>query len=42
VSIYASFFIFALIPALYFVPEKTLVAAADATIPSHDKRREPR
>jgi len=42
VSIYASFFIFALIPAMYFLPEKTLVAAADATIPSREKRREPR
>src|SRR6266567_3161562 len=42
VSIYASFFIFALIPAMYFLPEKNLVAAADATIPSREKRREPR
>jgi len=42
VSIYASFFIFALIPAMYFLPEKTLVNAADASIPSHEKRREPR
>src|SRR6267154_4913142 len=33
VSIYASFFIFALIPAMYFLPEKTLVAAGNATIP---------
>jgi uncharacterized membrane protein len=40
VSIYASFFIFALIPAMYFLPEKTLVGAADATIPSPEKRRE--
>src|SRR5258708_1502028 len=42
VSIYASSFIFALIPAMYFLPEKTLVAAGNATIPSHEKRREPR
>jgi Gpi18-like mannosyltransferase len=29
VSIYASFFIFALIPAMYFLPEKKLAKAQD-------------
>ena len=30
VSVYASFFVFALIPALYFLPEKTLAGVSDS------------
>lgn len=37
VSIYASFFIFVLIPAMYFLPESRL-AVRDGTIAHHDNR----
>jgi uncharacterized membrane protein len=40
VSIYASFFIFALIPAMYFLPERRLVTAGDTTS-LDSKRHEP-
>src|ERR1700730_18522761 len=40
-SIYASFFIFALIPAMYFLPERRLAAAADANLLGAGKKHEP-
>ena len=40
VSIYASFFIFALIPAMYFLPERRLATAGDTTS-LNPKRHEP-
>jgi uncharacterized membrane protein len=41
VSIYASFFIFALIPAMYFLPERKLATAAATMAADPGKRREP-
>lgn len=41
VSIYASFFIFALIPAMYFLPERRLATAGNTTILDPGKRHEP-
>lgn len=41
-SIYASFFIFALIPATYFLPEKKLATTDDATLQSSGGRHEPK
>jgi uncharacterized membrane protein len=41
VSIYASFFIFALIPAMYFLPERKLATAVATMAASPGKRREP-
>jgi uncharacterized membrane protein len=41
VSIYASFFIFALIPAMYFLPERKLATAAATMAAGPGKRREP-
>jgi uncharacterized membrane protein len=41
VSIYASFFIFALIPAMYFLPEKKLATVAATMVAGPGKRREP-
>lgn len=41
VSIYASFFIFALIPAMYFLPERKLATAATTMTAGPGRRREP-
>src|ERR1700688_100833 len=41
VSIYASFFIFALIPAMYFLPERKLATAVATMAAGPGKRREP-
>ncbi len=41
-SIYVSFFIFALIPAMYFLPEKKLATPSDASLQSPEARHEPK